>query len=296
MDKVILKACAKVNLALDVLRKREDGYHDVRMIMQSLDICDELTFSIVGDGDKITIEANRQNIPTDERNLVAKAIRLMFKEYGVHADIHVKLVKNIPVEAGMAGGSTDGAAALKAVNMLFDLGADEKRLMELGVWLGADVPYCVMGGTALSEGIGERLTPLNKLPACFMLVAKPHASISTKQIYESMRLDLLERRPDIDGMIQALNDGDIAGVAKRLENVMETVTVTLCPDIEAIKDSMKKNGALNAIMSGSGPTVFGLFEVEDKAGQAYKELAAAGLAEQIFIAKPVSNGVRGDFT
>lgn len=287
MKTISLKAYAKVNLALDVLRRREDGYHDVKMVMQNLDIYDELTFSIVGDGDSITIETNKEGIPTDERNLIHKAIRLMFEEFSVSADIHVKLVKNIPVEAGMAGGSTDCAAALKAINELFLLGADEKKLMELGVKLGADVPYCVMGRTALSEGIGEILTPVAPMPECVVLVAKPPAGISTGLIYKSMKLDELESRPDIDGMLEALTAKDIYGVAIRMENVMETVTTVLCPDIEAIKKEMKIAGAINAIMSGSGPTVFGIFEDEAKAAKAYKEIEAKGLANQIFITKPV---------
>lgn len=287
MNTLTMKAYAKVNLALDVLRKREDGYHDVKMIMQKLDIYDELIFTIVGDGGKITIEANRDDIPTDERNLIYKAIKLLFEEYNISADIHVRLTKNIPVEAGMAGGSTDGAAALKAVNILFDLGADEKRLMELGVRLGADVPFCIMEQTALSEGIGEVLSPLKCLPDCRVLVAKPPVGISTRLIYESMKLDELKDRPDIDGMIDALSKNDLYGVASRLQNVMETVTLSLCPDIEAIKNLMKENGALNAIMSGSGPTVFGIFDDEIKAEKAYEKITESKLANQLFITTPI---------
>lgn len=287
MKSVALKAYAKVNLALDVLGKRSDGYHDVRMIMQNLDIYDELTFTLLDEGQGITIETNIHGIPTDERNLIHKAIKLMYEKYGINKAIHVKLTKNIPVEAGMAGGSTDCAAALKAVNMLFDLGADEKKLMELGVRLGADVPYCVMGRTALSEGIGEILSPVAGLPDCIVLVAKPPVGVSTGVIYNSLRLDELEVRPDIDGMLEALAAKNLKGVADRMQNVMETVTTKLCLDIEAIKKIMREQGALNAIMSGSGPTVFGIFVHEDKAQKAAAIIKKSNLADQIFVTRPV---------
>lgn len=289
MKTINMKAYAKVNLALDVLRRREDGYHDVRMIMQNLDIYDELEFSArESDECSISITANREDIPTDSRNLVYKAIELMCEEYGIKASIDVKLTKNIPVEAGMAGGSTDCAAALKAVNILFDLGADEKRLMELGVKLGADVPYCVMARTALSEGIGEILTPVNPLTDCYVLVVKPPVSVSTKMVYTNLRANELEHHPDIDGMLAALENCDLNGVAACMENVLETVTTELYPEIEAIKSAMKEQGALNAIMSGSGPTVFGLYNDEDMARKAADYIRDRGYSNEIFVTRPVS--------
>lgn len=281
------KAYAKVNLALDVLRKREDGYHDVRMIMQNLDIYDELDFSVVGNDGKITIEANRADIPTDERNLVYKAIKLICDEYNINPSIHVKLTKNIPVEAGMAGGSTDGAAALKAINHMFSLGASQKRLMELGVRLGADVPYCVLGQTALSEGIGEILTPIDCRLDCVVVVAKPKVNVSTGMIYNKMQLDKLLQRPDIDGMLEALLKNDVNGVASRMLNVMESVTAVMYKEIEDLKQAMKDEGALNAIMSGSGPTVFGLFTDKDRAQRAAEYIREGKLANEIFVTKPV---------
>ena len=245
MRTITKKAYAKVNLALDVLRRREDGYHEVKMIMQNLDIYDELTFSVYENGTqpsnrKITITTNKEGIPTDSRNLIYKAVELMFDEYGIEAEIDIHLTKNIPVEAGMAGGSTDCAATLHAINELFNLGADTKKLMELGVKLGADVPYCVMAKTALSEGIGEVLTPVEPLKDCYVLVVKPPISVSTKMVYTNLNTNELEKHPDVDGMIEALKISDLLGVASRMENVLETVTVHMHPEIETIRKLRRK--------------------------------------------------------
>ncbi len=294
MRTITKKAYAKVNLALDVLRRREDGYHEVKMIMQNLDIYDELTFVVdnekTSDGSnrKITITTNKEGIPTDGRNLIYKAVELMFDEYGIDATIDIHLIKNIPVEAGMAGGSTDCAATLHAVNELFNLGADTNKLMELGVKLGADVPYCVMARTALSEGIGEILTPVEPLKNCYVLVVKPPISVSTKMVYTNLRANELEKHPDVDGMIEALEAEDVLGVASRMENVLETVTVDLHPEIETIKNAMKEKGALNAIMSGSGPTVFGLFDDKKTAQMAATHISSLGVSKEIFVTVPVS--------
>lgn len=289
MKSLQMKAYAKVNLALDVLRRRENGYHDVRMIMQNLDIYDELEFTVDEDTDKrhISITANREDIPTDERNLIHKAILLMFDEYDINASINVRLIKNIPVEAGMAGGSTDCAAALKAVNILFDLKLDEKKLMELGVRLGADVPFCIMARTALSEGIGEILTPMNSLPACYVLVAKPPVNVSTKMVYTNLRVNELERHPDISDMIKGLDSGNLELIANCMENVLETVTVNMYPEIENIKSIMKEYGALNAIMSGSGPTVFGLYTDKEKAAEASEYIQSQGYSKDVYVTMPI---------
>lgn len=293
MRTITKKAYAKVNLALDVLRRREDGYHEVKMIMQNLDIYDELTFSVYENGTqpsnrKITITTNKEGIPTDSRNLIYKAVELMFDEYGIEAEIDIHLTKNIPVEAGMAGGSTDCAATLHAINELFNLGADTKKLMELGVKLGADVPYCVMAKTALSEGIGEVLTPVEPLKDCYVLVVKPPISVSTKMVYTNLNANELEKHPDVDGMIEALKISDLSGVASRMENVLETVTVHMHPEIETIKKAMKEKGALNAIMSGSGPTVFGIFDDEEVAKMAAEHIRSLGVSKEIFVTVPVS--------
>lgn len=282
------KAFAKVNLVLDVLRKREDGYHDVRMVMQNLNLYDTLTFSVCDENcRRIRITSNRQDIPTDDRNLVYRGIALMFDEYNINADITVHLEKHIPVEAGMAGGSTDCAAALHAVNDIFGLGADERRLMELGVRLGADVPYCVMGRAALAEGIGEILTPVTPLRGCYVLVAKPDISVSTGLVYKNLRADRLKRHPDVDGMLAALEAGDVGRISACMENVLETVTVKLYPEIEVIKDMMKAGGALNAIMSGSGPTVFGIYEEKERAEQAAEQIRRRGMSNEIYVTEPL---------
>lgn len=288
MKTVKKNAYAKVNLALDVLRRREDGYHDVKMIMQNLSLHDELEFSVEdAESTEICIETNHPLVPTDERNLIHKAIRLILEQYGKTAKVRVKLVKNIPVEAGMAGGSTDCAAALHAMNELFSLGLGKEELCALGVKLGADVPYCIQGETALSEGIGEVLTRVSKLSGCYVLVAKPDISVSTAMVYKNLRANELKKHPDVDGMILALEQGDLQGVAARMENVLETVTVILYPQIEEIKNAMKLQGAENAIMSGSGPTVFGLFREKSVCEEAAAYLESKKLAAQIFVTEPV---------
>lgn len=290
------KAYAKVNLALDVLRKRPDGYHDVKMVMQNIDIYDELEFTVTNIKEaaahvkpcyNIMIETNKPELPTDESNLIHKAIKLMFDEYNICGDVLVKLTKNIPIEAGMAGGSTDCAAALKAVNDIFEINASLEDLMRLGKRLGADVPFCLLGKTALAEGIGEILTEVQRLPDCTVLVVKPPVGISTGMIYGNMNCDELKSRSDIDGMLEGLKKNDLGIVALKMENVMETVTARLCPDIEEIKNAMKEKGALNAIMSGSGPTVFGIFDDSEKAWEAADYIGELDLATDIFVTKPV---------
>lgn len=289
MKKIVKKAYAKVNLALDVLQKREDGYHDVRMIMQNISIFDVLTFEVNESANerKISLYVNKDGIPTDDKNLVYKAIRFMFDMYDINADIDVYLEKNIPVEAGMAGGSTDCAAAIHAVNELFDLKLDMKTLMDIGVKLGADVPYCILGHTALSEGIGEILTPVNSLSDCYILVVKPPVGVSTKMVYTNLRINELEHHPDIDGMILALNERDVEKVSAHMGNVLETVTARMYPEIERLKSIMKEQGALNAIMSGSGPTVFGIYTDEATANQAGEFIRRQNISDEIFVAVPV---------
>ena len=286
-----LKAYAKVNLALDVLRRRPDGYHDVKMIMQNLDIYDELEFEVLArdtEDTKITLTVNKEGIPTDDRNLVYKAIAILFEAFNIKSHIAVNLIKNIPAEAGMAGGSTDCAAALKAVNVLYNLGLTTDELMGYGVKLGADVPYCILERTAISEGIGEVLTPIKGLPPVHVLVAKPPVNVSTKEVYTNLKANELEKHPDVDGMVEALESQNLNAIAERMENVLETVTVDMHPEIEELKSLMKEQGALNAIMSGSGPTVFGLFEDKDKVWEAAMMISDKELAPEVFITRPVN--------
>lgn len=281
MDKCIRKAYAKINLGLDVVRRLENGYHEVRMIMQTVDICDVLTLKKTESG--IVVTTDNGELPTDENNLIYKAAKLMMDKYNIKQGVHIHLEKHIPIAAGMAGGSTDAAGTFIGMNELFACGADEEQLRELGVKVGADVPFCIMGGTALAEGIGEKLTRLPKPPACFLLIAKPDINVSTKYVYEHLDAEGVEHHPDIDGMIRALADKDLTGIVERLENVLENVTVKKHPIIQEIKDTMVQAGAEGSLMSGSGPTVFGIFTEEKKAKAAFDALEAKQLAKQLFI-------------
>ena len=281
-NSIVLKSYGKINLGLDVLRRREDGYHEVRMIMQTVGLYDLLTMKKIKD-DKIQMTCNLTFLPTDERNLVYKAVKLMKDKYHIKDGVEINLNKRIPVAAGMAGGSSNCAAALKGMNQLFDLGLSIDELCEIGVTLGADVPYCVMRGTVLAEGIGEILTPLPACPKCHVLIAKPPISVSTKLVYEKLDSHEIENHPDIDGIIDGLYDQDITKVASRMGNVLEKVTIEEYPVIEQIKNVMKEQGALNAMMSGSGPTVFGLYETKEKARKAAAKIREKQLAKQVYV-------------
>lgn len=282
-----LKAYGKVNLGLDVVRKREDGYHEVRMIMQTVGVYDKLDLRRSQEPG-IRVETNLYYLPNNENNLAYKAARLLMEEFQVKEGIEIQIRKFIPVAAGMAGGSSDAAAVLFGVNKMFSLGLTMEELMERGVKLGADVPYCIMRGTALSEGIGEILTPLPPMPQCKILIAKPPISVSTKFVYENLKLSSLkpEDHPDIDKIAQALGRQDLYGVAENLGNLLETVTVPAHPVIRDIKERMRELGAVNALMSGSGPTVFGLFTSPAAAENAYEEMrygSSSKLAKQVYL-------------
>ena len=282
-----LKAYGKINLGLDVLRRRDDGYHEVRMIMQTVGIYDRIDL-IYKETPGITVETNLYYLPDNENNLVYKAAKLLMDEFHVQKGVHIRLRKYIPVAAGMAGGSSDAAAVLFGVNKMFSLGLTTERLMDRGVKIGADVPYCVMRGTALSEGIGEILTPLPVPPQCQVLIAKPGISVSTKFVYENLHANELrpEQHPDIDGMMEAIKQKDLYGIADRFGNVLENVTIPAYPVIQEIKDLMLEQGAIGALMSGSGPTVFGLFTNPKAAAKAHEEMrfgAGAELAKQVYL-------------
>lgn len=286
MDQVTRKAYAKVNLGLDVIRKRPDGYHEVKMIMQTVGIYDILTFRKKkghGGFPDISITADSGEIPCDGSNLIYKAAELLIRAYDIKEGADIILNKNIPIAAGMAGGSSDAAAVFHGFNELYGLSMGLEDMKRLGVEIGADVPYCIMGGTALSEGIGEILTPLPAPPAAFLLIAKPDINVSTKFVYENLHVDTLQRHPDIDGMAAALKEGNLKRVADRMGNVLETVTAERYPVISRIKGEMLKWGAENALMSGSGPTVFGIYLEKERAGKAHKAIARLGLARQIFV-------------
>lgn len=282
MNYVERKAYAKINLGLDVIRRREDGYHEVKMIMQTVDIWDRLTFTGKSEAG-IELSVGGVDLPVGEDNLIYKAARLVLAQAGIDAGVAISLQKNIPIAAGMAGGSTDAAAVFHGLNELFSLSMSMEDMMRLGVKIGADVPYCIMGGTALSEGIGEILTPLPAPPECILVIAKPDINVSTKFVYENLHADRLTEHPDIDGMAEAIRQGSLDGITRRMGNVLETVTVREYPVIDKIKCLMKADGAVNALMSGSGPTVFGIFTDRDCALRAAEQIRIKELAKQIFV-------------
>ena len=290
MDTIRLKALAKINIGLDVLRRREAGYHDVKMIMQTVGIYDQICLNREKTPG-IRVKTNLFYLPDNENNLVYKAAKLLMDEFSIEDGVSIDLNKYIPVAAGMAGGSSDAASVLYGMNKMFSLGLSRDELMRRGVKIGADVPYCIMRGTALAEGIGEILTPLPPMPACFVLVAKPGISVSTKFVYENLHANDLrpEQHPDIDAAIAGIRAGDLRATARAMGNVLELVTVREYPVIEEIKNFMKKRGALNAMMSGSGPTVFGLFENKTTARNAFYQLRRTSLAKQVYLTDIYNN-------
>lgn len=288
MDEINVKALAKINLSLDVLRRREDGYHEVRMIMQTIHLYDKLLIQKTKEPG-ITIETNIDFLPVNENNLIYKAAKLLQDTVPMQEGVHVILKKHIPIAAGMAGGSTDAAGVLYGMNQLFELGLSRQELMELGVGIGADVPYCLMRGTALAEGIGEKLKSIPPMPKCPVLIAKPAVGVSTKFVYDNLKLNEDTLHPDIDAQLAAIRRGDLRQVAQTMGNLLETVTIPEYPVIAEIKEHMLAHGALNAMMSGSGPTVFGLFEEEKQAQLAFEKMRESGLAKQVYLTSIYNN-------
>lgn len=288
MDEIKLKALAKINLGLDVVRRREDGYHEVRMVMQTIHLYDQLLIQ-KSDTPGIQIHSNLSFLPVNENNLVYKAGKLLMDEFDIHTGVSVELNKRIPVAAGMAGGSTDAAAMLYGMNQLFGLKLKRKDLMERGVQIGADVPYCIMRGTALAEGIGEKLSSLPPMVKCPVLIAKPQIGVSTKFVYENLKLDADTVHPDIDGLIGAIRAKNLEQIAGHMGNVLETVTIPNYPVIAEIKEHMMEHGAAHAMMSGSGPTVFGLFANGDTAVAAYEAMRESNLAKQVYLTSIYNN-------
>lgn len=280
--KITKKAYAKINLGLDVLRKREDGYHEVKMIMQTVGICDELIFEKTQD-DQIRIESDTEKLPLDEKNLIYKAARIFFEETGQAFGVTVYLKKRIPIAAGMAGGSADAAATFLALNEMAKTPLSERQLQQIALKAGADVPYCIIGGTALSEGIGEILTPLKRAPKTTLLIAKPDIDVSTAFVYRNLHADTLKEHPDIDGMRQAIEEGSLSGITDRMGNVLETVTIPIYPVIGELKKACMEAGAVNALMSGSGPTVFAIFEEEKKAVRAAEMIKEGYALDEVYV-------------
>ena len=279
------KAYAKLNLSLDVTGKRPDGYHDLVMVMASVELADEVTVSLRDDG-AVTAESSFPWLPRDERNLGVRAARAFFAALGeerLGADI--RMVKRIPVGAGMAGGSTDAAAVLRALDRLTGAGLGEERLRELGLSVGSDVPYCVSGGMALAKGRGEVLSPLPDLPECRVVICKPSFSVSTAELFRQLDGRTIRTRPDTAGLTAALERGDLSGIARRMYNVFEDVLPRSSREILSIRSRLLDSGALGAIMTGTGSAVFGLYDRRETAEKAYAALS--GEYKDCFLTRPV---------
>lgn len=286
MDSLTLQAPAKINLTLDILGTRPDGYHEMDMVMQSVSLCDEITLDLGSPGG-IRAESGLRFLPNDKGNLAVAAALAFRKATGqTWEDLHIGIRKHIPVCAGTAGGSSDAAAVLRGLNDLTGAGLDREALARIGQEVGSDVPYCVLGGTALARGRGEILTPLPSLPPCHIVLCKPAFSISTPALFRAWDKKKRRLRPDTNGMLEALAQGDLVGVGRRMFNVFEGV---LNPqqrrEIESIKNALIQAGALGAAMSGSGPTVLGLFDREDLAGEAVRQLRET--YDEVFLTQPV---------
>ncbi len=287
MNSISLKAYAKINLGLDVLGTLPDGYHEVKMVMQSISLYDKVNIK-KNDSGTINVKTNLSYLPVNGDNLVYKAAYIMKEKYNIQDGFDIDLFKFIPVAAGMAGGSTDAAAVFKGINIMYNLNATEEELKELGVTIGADIPYCIKGGTALACGIGEKLTRLPGCPKCYFVIGKPYVNVSTKYVYENLVLDESTVHPDTDAIIDAISHANVAGIADNLCNVLETVTVAKYPQIGEIKKVMIEKGALNSLMSGSGPTVFGIFTDYEKAKECNDYLRKSRLVKSAYVAEPVS--------
>ncbi|MDE6888761.1 MAG: 4-(cytidine 5'-diphospho)-2-C-methyl-D-erythritol kinase [Eubacterium sp.] len=282
MDEIRLKALAKINLGLDVTGCRDDGYHLVRMIMQTIHLFDSVQMEKLAEPG-IRLTTNIRFLPTDEHNIAYKAAKLLIDEFNLKQGIHIDIKKCIPVSAGMAGGSTDAAAVLYGMNQMYELKLSQRQLAKRALTLGADVPYCLMRGTALAEGIGEKLTRLPAVPRCPVVIAKPGISVSTKWVYERLSLNEQTEHPDIDQLMEDIRQQDLKGMASHMGNILEGVTIKEYPVIAQIKEKLMEHGALQAMMSGSGPTVFALFEERGQARAAADALRASGIARQIYV-------------
>lgn len=289
MNSIDLKSRAKVNLSIDVLGKREDGYHLVEMIMQTIDLYDKLKITEIEEN-SILIKSNSLDIPLNEDNIMYKAVNLLKNQFNIEKGIEISIEKNIPVAAGMAGGSSNAAAVLVGLNKLWNLGLSENELKDIGLKLGADVPFCITGGSALAEGIGEELTNIKGLPEDLnILVCKPNIFVSTKEVYQSLNMDKVKRRPKNKELIDALQKEDVKFISENMVNVLEEVTSLKYSEIGQIEDIMIKNKALGSMMSGSGPTVFGLFDNKDCAIKAKEDLQAK--YNQVYLVKSSNKGV-----
>ncbi len=271
MKKVVIEAPAKINLTLGVKRKRADGYHEIESVMHHINLLDRVHMKMKSE-EGITVNSDSRLIPEDKNNLAYQAAELILGKNGLKEGVEIFIEKRIPVGAGLAGGSTDAAAVLRGINSLMGLGLERDALMELGAELGSDVPFCLMDGSALARGRGELLTPLPKTAEMQIVLVKPDFQLSTAQVYGGLVLEKVRRFPDIGAFLAAWTNYDIINIAREMENVLETVSIEKCPQIAVIKRELIQLGALNALMSGSGPSVFAVFAEEEKAAYAYHKL------------------------
>lgn len=285
-NSIYLKAYAKINIGLDVIGKRADGYHQVRMIMQNIRLYDKISIHIIN-SPEIKLQTNLPYLPTNDKNIVYKAASLLREKFNIKSGLYINLKKAIPISAGLAGGSTNAAATLHGMNKLFNLNLTLEELMEIGVTLGADIPYCLMGGTALAEGIGEKLTRLPPLPFCHILIVKPKINVSTQKVYQNFDLSKVTNRPNIDFIIRGIENNDLYQITKHMGNSLESVTINKYPEIKKIKDAMIEQGAINSMMSGSGPTVFGIFDDLKKAQSAHYYFKVLNFKYQVFLSRPI---------
>lgn len=267
---ILEKAPAKINLSLDVLKKREDHYHELDMVMTTIDLFDVLQFEVLSE-DKIILTCNKPYVPTDERNLCYQVIREMKKAFNIQAGVKVAIKKNIPVAAGLAGGSSDAAATIRAMNLLFNLNLSLEQMLSIGEKIGSDVPFCVYNKTAQAKGRGEIIVPLPKVPHFWVVIAKPRFGVSTKEVFQNVNLDAISH-PNVPAMIEAIKHQDYQQIINNLGNALESVTFKLYPEVEALKNKLLQLDVDAVLMSGSGPTVFALTEKERKAKQVVQQL------------------------
>lgn len=264
---MLVKAYAKINISLDVVGKREDGYHLLEMIMQNIELYDYLELHKKREG--IKVECSKAYVPEDDRNLAYKAAKIFKEAYNIKEGISIKIVKNIPVAAGLAGGSSDAAAVLVAMNEIFEKGATTEELCKMGLQIGSDVPYCIMGGTALCKGVGEEVTPLDAFKGHILVLVKPNFGVSTKDVYKSLDINRIYKHPETESLIEAMKNQDIKYVSENMKNVLENVTLKKHTVLREIKEKMLKMGALGSMMSGSGPTIFAFYDDMLKAQKCY---------------------------
>lgn len=282
------KAPAKINMSIDIIEKRPDGYHEISTIMQSISLYDIITLE-VNDSGEVSVNTDSEFVPPGSSNIVYKTVELIRNKYNIEDGAEVHIEKNIPVAAGLAGGSTDAAAAIKLFNKALNLRMSKSEMYDIAKRIGSDVSFCIEGGTALGEGLGDKLTLLPAIPDCYILLIKPDISVSTKEIYEGLNLNEIDQRPDTEGMLRAINNNDLIGLSKKLCNVLESVTLKKYPIIKELKQKLIEYGALGSLMSGSGPSVFGIFDDTGKAYRAYDSMKS--YSYETFLVKAIDVGL-----